>query len=53
MAIDTYNRFWSKIVGGYSAESNYQDAVESLRHFYQQRPEQIEAYLETYTRSST
>ncbi len=46
MAIDTYNRFWSKIVGGAEAERNYQDAVDSLRQFYDQRYEFITECLE-------
>lgn len=48
MAIDTYNRFWSGIVGGYGAEGNYEDAVDSLRQFYEQRSPYITAYLEKY-----
>ncbi|MCR4646697.1 MAG: CotH kinase family protein [Oscillospiraceae bacterium] len=49
MTIDTYDRFWSKIVGGYGAESNYKDAVDSLRSFYAQRYDYITAYLEECT----
>ncbi|MBP0973814.1 MAG: CotH kinase family protein, partial [Oscillospiraceae bacterium] len=46
MTIDTYDRFWSKIVGGYGGESNYEDAVDSLRSFYAQRYDYITAYLD-------
>ena len=45
MTIDTYNRFWSRDVGGYDAESNYADAADSLRRFYVQRCDYIKAYL--------
>lgn len=45
MTIDTYNRFWSRDVGGSDAESNYADAADSLRRFYAQRCDYITAYL--------
>ncbi len=48
MAIDTYNRFWSGIIGGAYAEENYEDSVNSLRRFYNQRYDHITAYLEKY-----
>lgn len=48
MAIDTYNRFWSGIIGGYAAEENYQDSVKSLRRFYEKRYDEITAHLEKY-----
>lgn len=48
MAIDTYNRFWSGIIGGYAAEENYQDSVNSLRRFYERRYDEITAHLEKY-----
>ncbi len=53
MTIDTYNRFWSRNVGGYNAESNYEDAVDSLRRFYTMRNDYISSYLEDCIRSAS
>ena len=51
ITIDTYNRFWSGLTGGYGAESNYNDAVDSLRSFYNKRHDYIVEHLKKHMES--
>ena len=48
ITIDTYDRFWSGLTGGYGAESNYNSAVDSLRSFYNKRHDYITKHLKKY-----
>ena len=50
MTIATYNRFWSGMTGGDQAELNYENAVESLRSFYDKRYDNITKYLHEITK---
>ena len=45
MTIDTYDRFWGGWMGGYAAESNYSESVDSVRRFYSKRYDNITKYL--------
>ena len=45
MTIDTYDRFWGGWMGGYAAEGNYEESVNSLRQFYSKRYDYITKYL--------
>ena len=45
MTIDTYDRFWDGWMGGYAAESNYSESVDSVRRFYSKRYDNITKYL--------
>ena len=48
MTIDTYNRFWSGSLGGAQAERSYQNEVQQVRRFYEQRGEKILQYLDKH-----
>lgn len=48
IVIATYDRFWSGLIGGYGAESNYNSAVDTLRSFYNKRYEYITNHLKKH-----
>lgn len=48
IVIATYDRFWSGLIGGYGAESNYSSAVDTLRSFYNKRHDYIVGHMKKY-----
>jgi len=52
MTIDTYNRFWGRMVGGKMAGTFYSDSVKELSDFYAKRCDYITKYLGEHIPSS-